>query len=176
MHPMKTYEPVFPSPYPDSPWSAIAGFVYATPLHLYRAIDSVQRREGDDADYIVARPYTVRFKLDGRDREITVPQGLVTDLASVPRIAWSVVNRVGPHLEASIVHDFLYIAWQSSPERGARDADREFADKLFLAGMAAAKVGALDKALIYNTVRTFGGGAYRRRDPVRFVRIPPDPV
>jgi hypothetical protein len=173
---METYEPIIVNPYPDEPWSAIADFVYATPLYLYRAIEAVQRREGDDADYIVARPYTVRFKLDGSEREITVPRGMVTDLASVPRIAWSIVNRVGPHLEASIMHDFLYIAWQSLPGRDARDADREFADKLLRVAMEEAGVGALKKALIYNTVRTFGGGTYRRRDPVRYVRIPPDGV
>ncbi len=173
---MDPYEPTFDNPYPDGPWTAITDFVYGTPLHLYRAIEAVQRREGEDADYIVSKAYTVRFKLDGRDREIAVPQGMLTDLSSVPRLARPIIDRVGPHLEASIVHDFLYIAWQSLQARGVREEDREFADKLLRVAMEAAGVGTLNRFLIYNAVRVGGAGAYRRRDPVRYVRLPPGAV
>lgn len=175
---METYEPELDSPYPDEDWSEITAFEYRTPLHLYRAIESVQRREGKDADYILWRDYSVRYRLDEEDefREITVPGGMLTDLASVPSVARSVVGRVGPHLEASVVHDFLYIAWQDVDGRGARDEDREFADKLMRVAMEKAGVSGWKRFIIYNAVRTFGGGTYRREDNPRYVKIPGEAV
>ncbi len=172
---MAPYKPEFENPYPDKGWTQISKFEYATPLHLYRKIEAVQIREGEDADYIVWRDYTVRFKLDNEDepREITVPRGMLTDLASVPRVARSVVGRVGPHLEASIVHDFLYIAWQDLEGRGPRDEDREFADELMRVALEEAGVSGWQRFLIYRAVSWFGGGAYRRgeKEP-RYVKIP----
>ncbi len=164
------YIPEFDNPYPESAGAEITDFDYATPLHLCRCPEAVRVREGEDADYIVSKPYTVGFKLAGNDREITVPQGMVTDLASVPWFARIFIGRVGRHLEASIVHDFLYIAWQDVAGRGARDEDRKFADRLMQVAMKKAKVGAINRCLIYAAVRIFGGGPYRRRDPKRYVR------
>lgn len=169
----KPYVPEFENPYPGRPGLDITGFAYHTPLHLCRCIEAVQRREGADADYIVSRPYTVRFRYGDAGREVTVPEGMVTDLASVPWLARIFVGRVGPHVEAAIVHDFLYIAWQDMADHGARPEDRKFADRLMRAAMAAADVGVLKRWLIYITVRIFGGGAYARRDPVRYVRDDP---
>ncbi len=166
----ETYIPAFDNPYPETPWSEITGFAYGTPLHLCRCIEAVQGREGEDGDYIVSKPYTVRFKLGDDHREITVPQGMVTDLASVPWAARFIIGRVGPHLEASILHDFLYIAWQDLGQRGARDADRKFADELMRVAMGEAKVSAFRRCLIYVVVRAFGGCAYRRQGPKRYVR------
>ena len=160
----------FENPYPDPGWTRISEFEYATPLHLYRAIEAFRSREREDADYIVWRDYTVRFKLDNEDehREITVPRGMLTDLSSVPSVARSVIGRVGPHLEASIVHDFLYIAWQDLEERGPRDEDREFADTLMRVALKKAGVSGWQRFLIYNAVRWFGKGAY----VPRYVHIP----
>lgn len=164
------FEPSLENPYPDEDWSEITEFEYVTPLRLCRGMKAVQRRKGDDADYVVSEPYTVRFKLDGGQREITVPQGMLTDLSSVPAAARPLIGRVGPHLEASIVHDFLYIAWQDIKDRGARDEDREFADKLFRVGLETARVGRTRRFLIYNAVRWFGGGAFRGKDDRRYVK------
>lgn len=171
---MEPYEPEFENPYPDVDWTQISDFKYETPLHLYRTIEAVQLREGEDADYIVWRDYTVRFKLDNEDeyRNITVPRGMLTDLASVPSVGRSVVGRVGPHLEASIVHDFLYIAWQDLEGRGPRDEDREFADKLMRVAMEKAGVSGWKRFLVYNAVKWGGRGVYRRKDEPRYVKIP----
>lgn len=169
----KPYIPEFENPYPGLPESDIADFVYHTPLHLCRCIEAVQSRMGMDADYIVSRPYTVRFRYNAADCEITIPEGMVTDLASVPWVARFIVERVGPHLEAAIVHDFLYMAWQDLADRGIRREDREFADRLMYAGMKAAGVGVLKRSLIFVMIRMFGGVAYARRDALRYVRDDP---
>ncbi|MFV2733470.1 DUF1353 domain-containing protein, partial [Escherichia coli] len=39
---------------------------------------------------------------------IAVPAGYVTDLASVPRILWSVFPPHGRYAKAAIIHDWLY--------------------------------------------------------------------
>jgi Protein of unknown function (DUF1353) len=96
---------------------------------------------------------------------------MLTDLASVPRVARWLVDRVGPHLEAAIVHDFLYIAWQDvAGGRGAREEDRRFADELMRVAMESAKVGATSRFVIHNAVRSFGGRAFEEPNERRYWR------
>lgn len=171
---MNGYDPKFANPYPQSPCEKISDFEYLGPLILYRAIDAVKMRGGkEDADYVLFRPYPVRFKVDGKIHEITVPQGMLTDLASVPRIARSIIDRVGPHLEASIVHDFLYIAWQDIGGYSARTNDQAFADKVMRAALRAANIPERTILEIYGAVRTFGWFAFRERNGwPRYVVVP----
>ncbi len=163
--------PTFPNPYLQRSWSAIRHFTFDTDLHLMRGIAAVQGRHGRDADYVLAAPYRVSFVLDHQPLSIEVPAGLITDLSSVPRAVWSMtgIGRVGPHLEASIVHDFLYIAWQDLDDHRPTDADRRFADEILMAGMECAGVGWVDRQLIYGAVRTFGGAAFFGSDGSRWV-------
>ena len=133
----------------------------------------MRRADGKTAQFILARPYTVDFKLDGERRTITVPQGMLTDLSSVPALARPIISQAGPHLEASIVHDFLYIAWQDLGGGEHRTEDRRFADRLMRVAMRAANVGSLKNFLIYNAVRIGGRGIYRGREPEpRYVVVP----
>lgn len=161
-----------PYPYYNIAEHPIVDFRYTTPLVLERTVEALKARSGEDADYVVAAPYIVEYRIDGEEEEwrnVCVPEGLITDLASVPAVARSVIDRVGPHLEASIVHDYLYVAWQDIPSRDARDEDRYFADQLFLAGMIEAGVSWTKRQLIYRSVRTFGASVYRDLNPARYV-------
>ena len=171
---MDCYTPKFDDPYPRREWEEITDVAYLTALELYRDKDALKMRGGQgDADYVVSRPYSIGFKLDGEERTITVPRGMLTDLASVPSLARSVVGRVGRHLEASIVHDFLYIAWQDLPGGEPRREDRRFADELMLAAMECAKVRGFRRQVIYRAVRAFGWPAYAGRNPgCRYVVMP----
>jgi hypothetical protein len=160
-------------PYPPFAGVPIVDFVYETPLWLARGIEAVKARSGEDADYVVGQPYTIRYRRKGEGwRRVTVPMGLITDLASVPRFIRPLIDRVGPHLEASIVHDYLYVAWQDLPHGMARPQDRTFADALFLAGMKAARVPAWKRWTIYMAVHLFGGRVYRDRNPGRYMPTP----
>ncbi len=164
------YVPAFADPYPASyAGEPITDFVYATPLRLWRPIETVQNRRGkEDAEYFIDLDYTVTFAVGGRPASVTVPRGMLTDLASVPWFARWLVDRVGPHLEASIVHDFLYLAWQDVPGREARPADRDFADAVLIAGMKEAEVGGVAAWAIERAVRNFGWSVYSRRDQWRY--------
>ena len=84
---------------------------------------------------------------------IEVPKGFVSDGASVPRWAWSLVeDPFGGCLEAAIVHDWLY---------RNRLKPRAECDLILLEGMVALGVPLWRRQAIYWAVRVGGGfGAY----------------
>ncbi len=169
-HQCEPYVPLFQSPYPEQPRPGITEFGSEAPLHLCRCPDVAELGDGKAANFIVSQPYSVHFKLDGALREITVPQGMVTDLTSVPRLARWFISRVGRHLEATIVHDFLYIAWQDLENQPIDEKHRRFADNLLFVAMKAADVNWLKIWVVYLAVRAFGAGAYVEPDDVRYVK------
>jgi len=57
--------------------------------------------------------YYVGYKWS--DDVIIVPDGFITDFASVPRIVWSIYPPIGKYTKAAIVHDFLY--WEQQRSR-----------------------------------------------------------
>ena len=146
----------------------IVDFNYLDNLVLTRKIDAVKTRKGSDAKYIVAKDYRVRLDLkeipEGEKfcHYVLVPENMATDLASVPFCFRWIVSRVGPHLEACIVHDWLYMAWKteildSTVLREKRVQYRKFSDDVLNAGMKKANVNPLRRILIYISVRLFGG-------------------
>lgn len=170
---MEDPNPTISNPYPDNPNPVITNFEYLSPLILFRGHDALKVTGRSDPNYVVARPYTVSFHLDGDPSTVTVPQGLLTDLASAPRIARPIVGRVGRHLEASIVHDYLYVAWQDLPDGKPRRQDRDFADSLMRAAMKKANVGRIRRALIYAAVRVAGWGIFKKPNPPpRYAKVP----
>ncbi len=168
-----------PNPYPQEPWTEVADFAYLTPLVLRREVEALLLRPdgGIDAEYIVAEPYRVGFRLDGCDeRQIEVPAGFLTDLVSAPTIAaLAGIRRIGPYLEATIVHDYLYVAWQyleDEADRKPRNENRRFADEVYRAAMIAAKVPGSQVRLIYHAVRAFGRSTYAAENPGSFGELP----
>lgn len=158
------------NPYPDG-WERISGFEYLSALSLIRPLNTVQDRLGEDGDYILQHDFVVAIEIDGDRRAIAVPRGLITDLTSVPRLLRVFVGRVGPWLEAAILHDYLYIAWQDVPGKSPRPRDRLFADTVMLEAMEAAGVGRLTRRAIYLFLRAFGRWAYARPNPERYADL-----
>ena len=151
---VRFYQPEFQDPYPRR-GSTISEFRYESDLYLLRLSKRI-KGIAREAQYIVAEPYTVSFRLEGeeRRRRITVPRGMVTDLASVPSFLRWYVGRVGPHLEAAIVHDFLYGAWLLL-DRSPGEPMRRFADNVMLVAMQAA--GMCGKARVIHRAVRMGG-------------------
>ena len=165
------YEPsCLKDPYPGQGRRRIRDFSYDSDLYLLRlsgGVTGIPR----EAQYILAEPYKVSFRLDTEEqrRSITVPKGMLTDLVSVPRCFRSIVGRVGSHLEAAIIHDFLYVAWQDLNVSPA-DHMRRFADQMMFAAMQAA--GMWCKAsVIYCAVRVGGRRGFYRRERERYVDL-----
>ena len=164
--------------YPDKPVEVL-DFSYESDLHLTRKIERVQARRGEDANYVLSRPYNAVVKLrrldDGHefDLPIDVPERFLTDLSSVPWWGRWAVSRVGPHLEASIVHDWLYVAWQQEKPNCATRERRLFADQVFRRAMEKAEVRRFRTWLIYAAVRLGGRRPFEDKDKPLFDKARP---
>ncbi|MHA1809343.1 MAG: DUF1353 domain-containing protein [Candidatus Heimdallarchaeaceae archaeon] len=84
----------------------------------------------------------------------TVPSGFKTDLASIPRIFWSLIGHpAGEYSAAAVLHDWLYSVQIES---------REKSDKLLLEGMEVLEVKKYKRYLIYWAVRIGGWKAWNK--------------
>jgi hypothetical protein len=112
--------------------------------------------------WAVERPFTYRTHAGDL---ITVPAGMTTDLASVPRFAWSLVPPDGLWIRAAVVHDFLYRSAGScviarvnrtSTCSRARPYERAEADAIIDQGMADIGIGMAARVTIWSGVRAGG--------------------
>ena len=94
---------------------------------------------------------------------ITVPEGFVTDFASIPRAFWSLYQRTGRYQWAAVVHDYLY--WEQT-------TTREEADTVFLEAMTESDVPSLDRIVIYKAVRAGGQAAWNNNKKDREMGLP----
>lgn len=101
-------------------------------------VDDTMRR------WKLLKPVTVCLEDDGC---FTIPEGFVTDFASVPRCFWSIIPPMGRYGKAAILHDYLY---------HTKSVSRKEADKIFLKAMDLLGVSAWKKYVMYFAVRLFG--------------------
>ncbi|ENL6118451.1 DUF1353 domain-containing protein, partial [Salmonella enterica] len=98
----------------------------------------------------VYEPFEFYLSDDNSD-VIEVPAGFVTDLASVPRIFWTILPPDGKYAKAAIIHDWMY-------DNALRT--KKEADKIFLDGMMVLGVPKWKRTVMYWAVRLFGRGMY----------------
>lgn len=107
------------------------------------------------ADRILLAPLAFSSAL--LDRLVIVPEGFVTDFASVPRapLTYWLFGGVGD--EAAVIHDFAY-------EKGL--VPRDVADDLYLEALEACGVAKWRRLAMWAAVRAFGAGRYTALLPV----------
>ncbi|EBG1926342.1 DUF1353 domain-containing protein [Salmonella enterica] len=105
----------------------------------------------------VYEPFEFYISDDSSD-VISVPAGFVTDLATVPRVFWSVMPPDGKYAKAAIIHDYLY-------DNALRT--KKEADLIFLDGMAVLGVPKWKRIVMYLAVRIFGRGNYSKDQQAR---------
>lgn len=101
-----TEEDSLPDPIAAGRWmdEALTMRASESPLKMQRFSDPI---------YILLDPITWKPNSDQVGfPEIIVPRGFVTDLASIPRIFWSILRPDADYAYAAIIHDFLY--WQQT--------------------------------------------------------------
>ena len=105
---------------------------------------------------------------DGRQR-IVVPDGFITDLASIPRPVWNLVPPDGPWAKAAVIHDFLYATRGTGVvSDGSCGIDkpggytRAEADQVLDDAMACLGVPFLTRLAIWSAVRAGGGRGWGR--------------
>lgn len=132
--------------------SGLEGYTASMPKPLIVAIlDSDYEREGRTTA-IVAQGFA--YDHPGSGAEIVVPEGYITDFASIPTLARAVFPPFGRHAKAAVLHDWLYLIG----EPGRRD----FADRVFLDAAEELGVGYMRRHAMYQAVRLGGGGAYAK--------------
>lgn len=111
----------------------------------------------DDYRWRLVEPFEF-WLTDSPDDVIHVHAGYVTDLASVPRLLWSVFPPHGRYAKAAIIHDWMY----DNALRTKSEADR-----IFLDAMEVLKVPCWRRWVIYCSVRIFGRGNYGKNNKNR---------
>lgn len=104
---------------------------------------------GSDKE-IVLDSFSVTTPLGGK---IVVPKGFVSDLASTPRITWSLIPPTGKYKTSAIVHDWLYYSGLVSQKQS---------DDIFLYLMRSHKVDPVKRCVMWLGVRLFGFLAYKK--------------
>ncbi|EAS5299210.1 DUF1353 domain-containing protein [Salmonella enterica] len=101
-------------------------------------------------EWRVHEPFAFYLSNDNSD-VIEVPAGFITDLATIPRIFWSLMPPDGKYAKAAIIHDYLY-------DNALRT--KKEADLIFLDGMTVLGVPRWKRMIMYYAVRLFGQGMY----------------
>lgn len=84
---------------------------------------------------------------------IRVPEGYVTDFASIPSLMRAVIQPFGRHAKAAVLHDWLYVVGEPK--------QRGFADAIFRQAMKELGVPFFTRSVMYISVRLFGGKPYK---------------
>jgi hypothetical protein len=104
--------------------------------------------EAVDGGWQLTQPFIYHSELLNRD--IEVPTGYVTDLASVPQIFRFIVPVANAkNRRAAVVHDYLC----TNPEGIVKDQKQ--ADQVFREALGVVGVGRFRSAALYYPVRTF---------------------
>jgi|ERR1019366_1027732 hypothetical protein len=137
----------------------------ASTLHLSRFVEPI---------YFLTEPL-IWMPNPGQERfrKVEVPSGFVTDLASIPRVFWSLLRPDGEYVYPAIVHDYLY--WVQSRSRAE-------SDEIFKLGMQEFSINPATIEVIYRAVRLGGNASWSDNQRQRklgekriLVRVPDDP-
>lgn len=105
---------------------------------------------------------------------VQVPQGFVTDFASIPKVFWSLLRPDGEYAHAAVIHDYLY--WSQT-------TSKEVADSIFKLAMEDLNVAPATVATLYNAVKLLGDRAWQENAKLKnqgekriLKRFPDDPT
>jgi hypothetical protein len=112
-------------------------------------------------EFIMTKPY--RYRIGSTNRAIEVPEGFVTDYATIPAGFRGLFERQGRYSRAAVIHDYLY--W-------SQICTKKQADNIFKIAMIELKVPAWQREPIYQAVSLMGGGAWASNKQERQVGKP----
>jgi len=108
----------------------------------------------DDDDWRLVRPLV--YYSASLDRVIAVPDGFVTDFASVPRLPFIYWYTGGKAEAPAVIHDWLY-------RSGTQDVTREQADAVLAEAMESQGFWKFRSWMMWAGVRLGGHWAYQKR-------------
>lgn len=98
------------------------------------------------------------YRLANTRDSVVIPSGFVTDFASIPKLAQSIISALGSHGLPAILHDYLY--WEQACARNQ-------ADVLFRKAMEEMGVGPTTAGVMYRAVELGGSSAWRENADAR---------
>lgn len=132
----------------------------------YKALIIIDSRLAKFDQMIVAADLVVKLS---DMSQVEVPAGFVTDCHSTPAFLASVLPEYDNRTNiAAIVHDFLYMEWESHTSIYAElaelhlDEARAYADSIYLELMERFNPGCFRNKIYYAGVRLFGGWNWRK--------------
>lgn len=135
-------------------------------VHLVALRDKGHPALSKDGRQLWALTVPLTYRTHAGDT-ITAPAGMVTDLASIPRMVSPVLAPDGPYVEAAVIHDFLYrssgtCTWKKHPTSCSRKAPyaRNEADDILDQAMADIGVTAWQRWLVWSGVRAGGASGW----------------
>jgi len=132
----------------------------------------------NNKEYYLKEPYTHEWILENKKFRVTVPQGFITDGASVPKLFWSIAGLKpdGLYRAAAVVHDYFYAfrgdppsesfqklvneTWKTVTKEDRPALTRKEIDGLFIQIMQEAGVDGWASKSMYWAVRVFGRFAW----------------
>lgn len=88
---------------------------------------------------------------------IKVPKGFITDLATIPRVLWSILPPHDTYAKAAVLHDYLYNNAINS---------KEYADDVFDEALKVLGIPPWKRKIMVTMVKIFGRGNYHKtKDP-----------
>ena len=104
--------------------------------------------------WVVEREFYYFVGSEDSKESIRVPNGFITDFASVPRPFWIIFPPDGQYTQAAVLHDYLYYFHLY---------DRKKSDYIFLEAMKVLEVSWWKRRVMYRAVRMFGGLVWDKR-------------
>ena len=101
---------------------------------------------------------------------VEIPNGFITDFASIPRPLWWLLPKWGKYGKAAVIHDYLYKRKKARITTSSKVGDRWYevpitrkeADRIMLQAMEVSNTPRWQKFLIYAGIRMGGWLAWRR--------------
>jgi len=103
--------------------------------------------QDDGYTWKVMEPFDYEIGEVGSGNKIDVPVNFITDLASIPRIFWSIMPPFGKYSRAAVLHDWIYHTQQFT---------RKMSDDILMEAMQVLSVNWLTRWTIYLGVRIGG--------------------
>ena len=104
---------------------------------------------GHGGDWELQADFRVFWTDSGKEHQYKAEAGLITDMASIPGWAQSVIHKEADSAKASIIHDHIY-------ENRPADWTRKGADRLLYAGLRASGMNWFKAKSMYLAVRVGG--------------------
>lgn len=106
--------------------------------------------------WILRKAYSFYYEFNNKKTEIEVPEGFITDFATIPRILYSIFPPIGRYNKAAMMHDYLY------DSSCVLKISRKNSDLFFLQAMEILGVAKWIRYSLFLAVRLFGRKHFRR--------------